>query len=122
MVPTDTHDVGRPHAVQEALSDSGGWRCGGRRHLGLRTFCQRRRKGEGEEGTGDRCRDAEGIERRRGQGLVTDKARRSAADAWAFRAKVEQEAAVRFDRLAAVIAEFEPGLPGPRPLRRELRV
>jgi rubrerythrin len=49
---------------------------------------------------------------------VTDSARRSAADAWAFRAKVEQEAAVRFDRLAAVIAEFDPGSPVPGLMRR----
>jgi rubrerythrin len=38
---------------------------------------------------------------------VTDSARRSAGEAWAFRALVEQEAALRFDRLAAAIREFD---------------
>jgi hypothetical protein len=45
-------------------------------------------------------------------------ARRAAAQAWAFRARVEQEAALRFDRLAAVIASFDPASPVPAMLRR----
>lgn len=45
-------------------------------------------------------------------------ARRAAAEAWAFRARVEQEAALRFDRLAAVVASFDPGSPVPGMMRR----
>ena len=45
-------------------------------------------------------------------------ARRAAAEAWAFRARVEQEAALRFDRLAGVIAGFDPGSPVPAMMRR----
>jgi rubrerythrin len=45
-------------------------------------------------------------------------ARRAAAQAWAFRARVEQEAALRFDRLAAVVAGFDPGSPVPAMMRR----
>lgn len=45
-------------------------------------------------------------------------ARRAAAEAWAFRARVEQEAALRFDRLAAVVAGFDPGSPVPAMMRR----
>jgi hypothetical protein len=45
-------------------------------------------------------------------------ARRAAAEAWAFRARVEQEAALRFDRLAAVLAGFDPGSPVPAMMRR----
>jgi len=45
-------------------------------------------------------------------------ARRTAAEAWAFRARVEQEAALRFDRLAAVVAGFDPGSPVPAMMRR----
>jgi len=45
-------------------------------------------------------------------------ARRAAAEAWAFRARVEQEAALRFDRLAAVVASFDPGSPVPAMMRR----
>jgi len=45
-------------------------------------------------------------------------ARRAAAQAWAFRARVEQEAALRFDRLAAVIASFDPGSSVPAMMRR----
>jgi Rubrerythrin len=49
---------------------------------------------------------------------VTERARRSAADAWAFRARVEQEAALRFDRLAATLGELDPGSPVPELMRR----
>jgi rubrerythrin len=45
-------------------------------------------------------------------------ARRAAGEAWAFRARVEQEAALRFDRLAAVVAGFDPGSPVPAMMRR----
>ena len=45
-------------------------------------------------------------------------ARRVAAEAWAFRARVEQEAAERFDRLAATVAGFDPGSPVPPLMRR----
>ena len=45
-------------------------------------------------------------------------ARRAAAEAWAFRARVEQEAALRFDRLATVVAGFDPGSPVPAMMRR----
>jgi rubrerythrin len=45
-------------------------------------------------------------------------ARRAAAEAWAFRARVEQEAALRFERLAAVVASFDPGSPVPAMMRR----
>jgi hypothetical protein len=45
-------------------------------------------------------------------------ARRAAAEAWAFRARVEQEAALRFERLAAVVAGFDPGSPVPDMMRR----
>ena len=45
-------------------------------------------------------------------------ARRAAGEAWAFRARVEQEAALRFDRLATVVAGFDPGSPVPAMMRR----
>jgi len=45
-------------------------------------------------------------------------ARRAAAEAWAFRARVEQEAALRFDRLAAIVAGFDAGSPVPAMMRR----
>jgi len=44
-------------------------------------------------------------------------ARRAAAEAWAFRARVEQEAALRFDQLAAIVAGFDPGSPVPAMMR-----
>lgn len=44
--------------------------------------------------------------------------RRAAAEAWAFRARVEQEAALRFERLAVVVASFDPGSPVPAMMRR----
>ena len=45
-------------------------------------------------------------------------ARRAAAEAWAFRARVEQEAALRFDWLAGVVAGFDAGSPVPAMMRR----
>jgi hypothetical protein len=45
-------------------------------------------------------------------------ARRAAGEAWAFRARVEQEAALRFDRLATVVAGFDPDSPVPAMMRR----
>jgi len=45
-------------------------------------------------------------------------ARRAAAEAWAFRARVEQEAALRFDRLAATVASFDDDSPVPAMMRR----
>jgi len=49
---------------------------------------------------------------------VTDAVRRAAGEAWAFRARVEREAASRFARLAAAIPDFDPGSPVPGLLRR----
>jgi len=49
---------------------------------------------------------------------VNDGLRRGAADAWAFRTRVEREAARRFARLAAAISGFDPGSPLPALLRR----
>ncbi len=45
-------------------------------------------------------------------------ARRAAAAAWAFRARVEQDAALRFDRLAKAVAGFDPDSPVPAMMRR----
>jgi len=45
-------------------------------------------------------------------------ARRAAGEAWAFRARVEQEAALRFDRLATVVAGFDASSPVPDMMRR----
>jgi rubrerythrin len=45
-------------------------------------------------------------------------ARRAAGEAWAFRARVEQEAALRFERLAALIAGFDVDSPVPAMMRR----
>jgi rubrerythrin len=45
-------------------------------------------------------------------------ARRAAAEAWAFRARVEQDAALRFDRLADVVAGFDGDSPVPAMMRR----
>ncbi len=45
-------------------------------------------------------------------------ARRAAAEAWAFRARVEQEAALRFDRLATIVASFDSDSPVPAMMRR----
>jgi hypothetical protein len=47
---------------------------------------------------------------------VSDEARRIAGEAWAFRARVEWEAAKRFQRLAAAIAEFDGSSPLPASL------
>lgn len=44
--------------------------------------------------------------------------RRAAAEAWAFRARVEQEAALRFDRLATTVAGFDADSPVPAMMRR----
>jgi len=44
--------------------------------------------------------------------------RRTAGEAWAFRARVEREAASRFARLAAAIPDFDPASPVPGLLRR----
>ena len=44
--------------------------------------------------------------------------RRAAAAAWAFRARVEQEAALRFGWLADVVAGFDPDSPVPAMMRR----
>jgi len=49
---------------------------------------------------------------------VNEALRRAAGEAWAFRTRVEREAAQRFARLAGVIAAFDPGSPLP-PLLRE---
>ncbi len=46
------------------------------------------------------------------------RARRAAAEAWAFRARVEQEAALRFDRLAGIVAGFDAASPVPAMMRR----
>lgn len=44
--------------------------------------------------------------------------RRRAGEAWSFRARVESEAALRFDRLAAEIAALDAGSPVPGSMRR----
>ena len=44
--------------------------------------------------------------------------RREAGEAWAFRARVEREAARRFERLGAAISAFDPGSPVPALLER----
>lgn len=45
-------------------------------------------------------------------------ARRVAAEAWGFRARVEEEAALRFDGLATTIAGFDAASPVPALMRR----
>lgn len=49
---------------------------------------------------------------------MTDAVRRAAGEAWAFRARVEREAASRFSRLSAAIPAFDPGSPVAGLLRR----
>jgi hypothetical protein len=49
---------------------------------------------------------------------VTDALRRAAGEAWAFRTRVERDAARRFARLADAIAAFDPESPVPDLLRR----
>jgi len=49
---------------------------------------------------------------------VKEALRSRAAQAWAFRTRVEHEAALRFDRLAAAIPVFDPDSPVPALLRR----
>jgi hypothetical protein len=53
--------------------------------------------------------------------LVSAEARRAAGEAWAFRARVEREAALRFDRLAAAIGRFDEGSPVPAQLSSAAR-
>jgi len=48
---------------------------------------------------------------------VTEALRRAAAEAWAFRTRVELEAARRFARLAGTVAAFDPDSPVPALLR-----
>jgi len=52
--------------------------------------------------------------RLRGRRLVTETQRRLVAEAWAFRTRVEREAAARFIRLATEISRFDPHSPCPR--------
>jgi Rubrerythrin len=49
---------------------------------------------------------------------VTETQRRLVADAWAFRTRVEREAAARFIRLATEISRFDPHSPVPALMRR----
>jgi hypothetical protein len=49
---------------------------------------------------------------------VNEAGRRIAGQAWAFRARVEEEAALRFTRLAGAIAAFDPDSPVPDLMRR----
>src|SRR4030081_2739948 len=56
--------------------------------------------------------------RRRSRGLVKEELRRKAGEAWAFRTRVEREAARRFARLAAAIAAFDAQSPVPGLLRQ----
>jgi len=49
---------------------------------------------------------------------VNEVRRRIAGEAWAFRARVEQEATLRFNRLAVAIAAFDPDSPVPALLQR----
>src|SRR6267142_2711488 len=130
---------GSYHAVQEALPAAGSGRRDGGNRFRVRWAGQgpggrrqeprgprrrhfpRRRDGEG---AGHRRRDGKGAGQRRwsrgrrGRRLVTDAVRRAAGEAWAFRARVEREAASRFARLAAAIPDFDPGSPVPGLLRR----
>jgi hypothetical protein len=41
--------------------------------------------------------------------MTTPEVQRLAGEAWAFRASVEQDAALRFQRLAKVLADYDPG-------------
>src|SRR5205807_9161650 len=56
--------------------------------------------------------------RRRSPGLVTETQRRIAAEAWAFRTRVEHEAADRFTRLATAISRFDAASPLPAMMQR----
>jgi len=49
---------------------------------------------------------------------VNEVRRRIAGEAWAFRARVEEEATLRFNRLAGAIAAFDPDSPVPALMRR----
>ena len=49
---------------------------------------------------------------------MKEELRRKAGEAWAFRTRVEREAARRFARLAAAIAAFDPDSPVPALLRQ----
>jgi Rubrerythrin len=49
---------------------------------------------------------------------VNETRRRVAGEAWAFRARVEEEATLRFTRLAGAIAGFDAGSPVPGLMRR----
>jgi rubrerythrin len=49
---------------------------------------------------------------------VNEVRRRIAGEAWAFRARVEEEATLRFTRLAEAIAAFDPDSPVPALMRR----
>src|SRR5712691_11334786 len=121
----------RDHAVQEALPAARA----GRRHGGIRFRLRghgpdpgrlrqeargprrrRRRRRRDREGTGRRR--WHGRRRGRGHRLVNGGPRREAGEAWAFRARVEREAARRFERLGAAISAFDPGSPVPALLQR----
>ena len=52
---------------------------------------------------------------------MNDELRRQAGEAWAFRARVEREAAARFARLAGTIEGFDPASPVPALLCRAAR-
>src|SRR6266849_2271199 len=112
------------HAVQEALPAAGaGWRDGGD-HGRLRGprpgpgWREEAREPERRRIAGRRDCDGPwlrrwngGCRRRPGLRLVTDALRRTAGEAWAFRARVEREAAKRFRRLSAAIPAFDPESP-----------
>ena len=61
---------------------------------------------------------SQGRRRGRSRGLVTETQRRIAAEAWAFRTRVEREAADRFTRLATTISRFDAASPLPAMMQR----
>src|SRR5205085_773716 len=109
---------GVANALQEAVPDPGPGRSRGlcrhgmqgegggpaKRRQVVRGSRRRRRAGRGAEEAGVRRRSA---------GLVTSEVGRRAGEAWAFRTRVERDAARRFRRLAVAIAGFDSASPVP---------
>src|SRR5260370_33295074 len=108
-------------ALQEAVQAAGGGRRGRGRNVRLRGARPGPRGGpegfqRGRRRYGPRCRRQGQGPRRRSARLVS--LRRRAGEAWSFRALVESEAALRFDRLAAEIAALDAGSPVPASMCR----